>query len=414
MPSNIPSLDPKQRLIEAATKMRVANETIALERLKLTIARAERAALDAKIAADDAKYASPPKADAEKLALAAGIADLTLAVCKAELNALMAQHALIAVQVKFNAADAGTVKALTDAGLKVVEQGTALAAARAALDKPSAQYTPITKLYPVTSTGRRMALAKWITSRDNPLAARVAVNHIWMRHLGAPIVPTVFDFGLNGRRPTNQPLLDWLAVELMDPSTSSGQVPSTSSGQVPSTSSGQGRGWNMKSIHRLIVTSSTYRMRSDPAADNEANHKADPDNVYLWRANPRRMQAETVRDSVLFVANHLDFTSGGPDLDHEQGLASNRRSLYFRHAHEKQMTFLKIFDAPSPNECYRRNESVMPQQALALANNSLALAQSRRLASALTQQAGITADPRRAFITTAFEQVLSRPPSEQD
>ena len=141
-PTMIPSLDPKTRLIEAATKLRLANETVAIERLKLNIARAERAALDAKIAADDAKYASPPKPDAEKLALAAGVAERTRCLCKAELNALTAQHAMLAVQLKFNTADAGTVKALTDAGLKVVEQGTALAAARAALDKPSPHYTP--------------------------------------------------------------------------------------------------------------------------------------------------------------------------------------------------------------------------------------------------------------------------------
>ena len=103
-----------------------------------------------------------------------------------------------------------------------------------------------------------------------------------MRHLGVPLVSTVFDFGLNGKPPTNPALLDWLAVELMD------------------------GGWSMKQVHRLLVTSATYRMRSDAKSADEPNRKADPDNVFLWHANPRRMEAEVVRDSVLAIAGSLD------------------------------------------------------------------------------------------------------------
>jgi hypothetical protein len=249
-------------------------------------------------------------------------------------------------------------------------------------------------MYPAQSTGRRTALANWITSRDNPLAARVAANHIWMRHLGAPIVPTVFDFGLNGKPPTNQPLLDWLATELLD------------------------HGWSMKHLHRLIVTSATYRMRSDDgeggASETVANRKGDPDNVYLWHTNLRRMEAEVVRDSVLAIGGSLDCAMGGPDIDYEQGLKSPRRSVYFRHAHEKQMTFLKLFDAASPNECYRRDQSVMPQQALALANSSLSIAQSRKLASRITADTGGDVDPIGSFVTSAFERVLARSPTETE
>src|ERR671920_1717368 len=98
-----------------------------------------------------------------------------------------------------------------------------------------------------TSTGRRLALARWIADRKNPLTARVAVNHIWLRHFGSPLVPTVFDFGLNGKRPTHPELLDWLAVELMD------------------------SGWQMKSLHRLIVTSNVYRMQSSSHNPEDAN-----------------------------------------------------------------------------------------------------------------------------------------------
>ena len=386
----IPPFDPAKRLVDAANALWMAHETVAIGKLKVSLARAERAALDPKIAADKAKYATPPAPDAEPLALAAGRAERYAAVCKAELETRRAQHTLSLAQQAAKKSEGKAFKTLTDAGLKLVAQGAALEAARALLDKPSSHYTPLTPLQPATSTGRRTALAKWVTSRDNPLAARVAVNHIWMRHFGAPIVPTVFDFGLNGKPPTNPALLDWLAVELMD------------------------RNWSAKSMHRLMVTSAAYRMRSDAAGADEAARKRDPDNVYLWRANVGRMQAEVVRDSILAVAGQLDLTTGGPDLDHQQGLVSRRRSLYFRHAHEKQMTFLKVFDAASVNECYRRDESVMPQQALALANSPLALAESRRVASILTNQVGGSEDARAAFIAAAFEHLLCRAPSADE
>jgi hypothetical protein len=237
-------------------------------------------------------------------------------------------------------------------------------------------------IYPATSTGRRLALARWITDKRNPLAARVAMNHLWLRHFGKGLVPTEFDFGKNGQPPTHPALLDWLADEFM------------------------ARNWSMKQMHRLLVTSRTYRLDSRTNSDNVSR---DRDNRYLWRANVRRMEGEVVRDSVLYVAGQLDATMGGPDLDHHLGLTTRRRSLYFRHAAEKQMEFLSLFDAASVNECYRRSESIVPQQALALSNSSLVLAQSRLLARSLSQQAG-TADAV-AFIKAGFEQVLSRPPS---
>lgn len=239
--------------------------------------------------------------------------------------------------------------------------------------------------YPATSTGRRLALARWITDRNNPLAARVAVNHIWLRHFGTGIVPTEFDLGKNGQPPSHPALLDWLADEFM------------------------ARGWSMKHIHRLIVTSRAYRMDSQASA---ANLSRDRDNRYLWRTNVRRMEGEVVRDSLLSVAGQLDRTTGGPDIDHHLGMTSRRRSLYFRHAAEKQMEFLTLFDAASVTECYRRSESLVPQQALALANSSLALEQSRRLARSLSQKLG-TSDAA-AFIRVGFEQVLSRPPTVEE
>ncbi len=247
---------------------------------------------------------------------------------------------------------------------------------------PTTAYAPRPlKTYPATSTGRRLAFARWVTSRDNPLTARVAVNHVWLRHFGQAIVPRVFDFGRNGRPPSHPALLDWLAVELMD------------------------RGWSMKEMHRLLVTSSTYRMASTP---DEANVAADRDNVYLWRMPSRRLEAELVRDAVYFVAGRLDRTMGGPDLDHALGLTLPRRSLYFRHAAEKQMEFLKLFDAASVAECYQRKESVLPQQALALLNSELTRRHGRLLARRIAAESKGDAEK---FTVSAFEYVLSRPPT---
>ncbi len=197
-------------------------------------------------------------------------------------------------------------------------------------------------------------------------------------------MPSVFDFGRNGRPPSHPALLDWLAVEFME------------------------HGWSMKHMHKLIVTSATYRMASTP---DEEDAKLDHDNKYLWRMPSRRLEAEAVRDCIFYVAGKLDLTTRGPDLDQTQGMAVPRRSLYFRHAAEKQMEFLKLFDAATVTECYQRKESILPQQALALANSELTLKNSRTLARALAAKAG---DDAGAFVVAAYERVLSRPPTEAE
>jgi hypothetical protein len=261
----------------------------------------------------------------------------------------------------------------------------ALAKAEAAIAQPptTAYVKRPVKTYPDTSTGRRLALARWITDRQNPLAARVAANHIWLRHFGRGIVPTEFDFGKNGQPPTHPALLDWLAAELMD------------------------HDWSMKHLHRLLVTSAAYRMSS---TTSPSGMTLDPDDRWLWHTRPRRLEAEAVRDSALYVAGQLDLTTGGPDIDQHLGLTVRRRSLYFRHGPEKEMEFLALFDAANVSECYRRSESVVPQQALALANSPLTLAMSRILARDLTKEA---AAPD-AFILAAFEQILTRPPTDAE
>jgi hypothetical protein len=263
-------------------------------------------------------------------------------------------------------------------------------AAQLALGKPSDTYARFGPVYPKTSTGRRTALARWIASPNNPLTARVAINHIWMRHFGSPLVGSVFDFGLNGRRPTHPALLDWLAVELVE------------------------QEWRMKPIHRLIVTSAAYRMQSSSA--NESNRMLDRENVYLWRMNPRRMEAEVVRDSTLVVAGSLDTTMYGPVLDQKTGMTVPRRSIYFRSSKEKKMTFLDLFDRANVTDCYRRSQTVVPQQALAMINSSLALAQARRLAASLIEAIEETSIPSAdsAFVAASFERILCRDPTAEE
>jgi hypothetical protein len=173
-------------------------------------------------------------------------------------------------------------------------------------------------------------------------------------------------------------------------------------------------GWSMKHLHRLMVTSNTYRLTSGGRQLDASNLKLDPDNRWLWHMNTRRLEAELVRDCLLHVGGNLDLSCGGPDIDQELGESSRRRSVYFRHAYEKQMPFLVLFDAANVNECYRRSESVIPQQALAVANSTLSLGQSRLLASRLSQALGSGIEADLAFIQSAFEQILSRPASAEE
>jgi hypothetical protein len=274
--------------------------------------------------------------------------------------------------------------------------------ARAALDQDPAVYTSFGPMYPSSSTGRRAALARWITDRANPLTARVAVNHLWRWHFGKPLVATTHDFGRNGSPPSHPELLDWLAVELMEPA---------SPGAAP---------WSMKQLHRLIVTSAAYRMRSHPLLADEPNRSVDPDNHAYWHFPAARMEAEVVRDSLLHLTGALDPTFGGPEIDLAQGLTSRRRSLYFTHHGEARMPFLELFDAPDACDAYRRTTSVVPQQALALVNNDMLLDLSRELADRLwsaAEPAATTSDAAehdQAFITVAFEQILTRLPTPRE
>jgi hypothetical protein len=186
-------------------------------------------------------------------------------------------------------------------------------------------------------------------------------------------------------------LLDWLAVELME------------------------RGWSLKALHRAIVTSNAYRMQSTIRESAGANVRLDPENRSLWRMNVRRLEAEVVRDNLLLAAGILDLAQGGPDLDPATGETSRRRSLYFRHAKDKRVMFLRQFDSANVVECYRRSESIVPQQALALANSDLSREVARRLAARLaTGRPDHSAATDSSFVTSAFECILSRTPNADE
>jgi hypothetical protein len=319
--------------------------------------------------------------------------------------------------------DDKTVQALAEAKKKTAEAEKSLLEAETKWNAaPDANFKPrATETYPTTSTGRRLAFARWVASTNNPLTARVAVNQIWLRHFGRGLVETPQDFGRSGKPPSNPQLLDWLAAELMNvaPASRREGMPGSSGLLVESSSEGTTNtltrrdaggtlGWSMKHLHHLIVTSSAYRMASTP---DEANAKIDPDNTFLWRMNSRRMEAEVVRDNLLYVSGELNAAMGGADIDHALGLKSKHRSLYLRQAAEKEVEFLKIFDGPSVTECYVRRPTVVPQQALALANNELTQNASKSLAKNLAERSG---DDIETFARQSFVRILARQPNDEE
>lgn len=280
-------------------------------------------------------------------------------------------------------------KAIAAAKANATAAAKKLAAAEAAL-KTAAKATDYqprkVATYPATSSGRRLAFARWLTSPQNPLFARVAVNHVWIRHFGNGLVATPDDFGANGAKPTHPALLDWLAAEFID------------------------SGYDLKHLHRLILGSAVYR-RASARGPATANDDADPDNVWYWRAPLRRLEGEAVRDNLLHVAGLLDGSFGGPDIDSAAAETSRRRSIYHRHAQETQAELVQIFDGARPNECYQRERSIKPHQALALANSRVTLDAAVALEQRLSAATGADVN---AFIDAAFEHLLSREPSDSE
>ena len=253
---------------------------------------------------------------------------------------------------------------------------------RKLLETPEHKPEDYGAVYPRASTGRRLALAHWIASRSNPLTARVAVNHIWLRHFNAPLVDSVADFGLRAPEPLHRDVLDFLAIRFME------------------------EGWSMKALHRRIVLSRAYRRTSSSRAADPETLRLDPDNRQLWRMNPRRIESQLVRDNLLHIGGRLDRTLGGPSVPADR--PSQRRSIYFRHSRDDLHSFLAQFDDADFLQCYRRAESIVPQQALALSNSALTLATARSLADLHQDRS------EGEYIDFLFRTVLSRPPEDDE
>lgn len=355
---------------------------------RVTAARTELTALEARWNADVAKYADTARETAEpsELNRQAALAERTAAQERARFTVLEKQYALATLDEP----DAEQRRKSTAKLQKELSAAKSeLAKATEALETPGDDYTPVGTAWPRTTTGRRTGLAAALTAPDNPLVARVAVNYLWMHHFGEPIVANVFDFGLRTPEPELRDVLDFLAVQLIR------------------------NGWRMKPLHRLILTSELWRQRSSGASPQMASNAArDPENRWFWRARVRRLEAEVIRDSVLHLSGSLDRTQGGPEIPHDQGETSCRRSLYFQHAYEKQMTMMVTFDAAGPQECYRRSSSIVPQQALALSNSRLVLREAAVLADAIGSAEDGVSDE--AFVRSAVERILARPCTDEE
>jgi hypothetical protein len=224
---------------------------------------------------------------------------------------------------------------------------------------------------------RRVALARWIVADDNPLTPRVLVNRLWHYHFGRGIVATTSDFGFMGEKPTHPELLDWLAGRLLEGD------------------------WKLKPLHKLIVTSQTYRQASKYRADAA---DADADAQLLWRFPPRRLAAEEIRDTILLLAGQLDERRGGPGFRLYEYTRDNvatytplesfgpetyRRSVYHQNARASYVDLLTDFDAPDcAYSVSRRTSTTTPSQALALMNHRFTLDMAESFAARLEQEAG--------------------------
>jgi mono/diheme cytochrome c family protein len=251
------------------------------------------------------------------------------------------------------------------------------------------------------SSHRRRGLAEWLVSRQNPLTARVMVNRLWQHHFGEGIVRTPSNFGKLGEPPMHQAVLDSLAVEFVE------------------------RGWSIKQMHRLMMTSRVYQMASKDIA---ANMAIDPENRLLWRMPRVRLEAEIIRDQILAVAGNLDRTLGGPCvypyIDPKLFQSSTkrtwpgkpdddpstwRRSLYVYSKRSIRYPLFETFDQPNLiNSCERRNRSTIAPQALLLMNNNFVILESKIFAERLRREAG---DDVQRQVEHAYRLALGRAPT---
>jgi hypothetical protein len=255
------------------------------------------------------------------------------------------------------------------------------------------------------STGRRLALARWITSKDNPLTARVLANRLWHYHFGRGIVATPSDFGKTGIPPTHPDLLDYLASELID------------------------GGWRLKPLHKQIMLSAAYR-QSSRSHDREAV-ATDPENKLLWRQNVRRLEAEAIRDAILAVTGQLNLAAGGrgfyPRLPaqvigsqsmpgrgwgYSDARERNRRSVYVYAKRSLQLPLLEMFDVASTEQSIAaRSRTTVAPQALGLLNSDFISQKADAFARRLATEAGAKTSAR---IRRAYELAVGRTPTEKE
>jgi len=241
------------------------------------------------------------------------------------------------------------------------------------------------------TSGRRLALAKWLTEPDHPLTSRVLVNRLWLLHFGAGLVNTADNFGNKGARPSHPELLDWLATEFI------------------------ARGWSIKTMHRLITTSTAYRQS---CASNEAGLRVDPDDRLVWRQRLRRLEAEALRDSVLSAAGTLHLEMYGPAVAMQakgdevvvpNDAQGSRRSVYLQVRRSQPLTFLQVFDQPvMETNCTQRGTSTVASQALTLLNSDFLAAQAEAFAGRVLKEGGDRA------ADYAVRVAYARPPTERE
>ncbi len=231
------------------------------------------------------------------------------------------------------------------------------------------------------STGRRSALAHWLTQPDHPLVTRVIVNRIWKYHFGTGIVATTSDFGRLGEEPSHPELLDWMARRFV------------------------ADGWSFKRMHRLILTSRVYQQSALRETPETAAMK-DPTNRLLWRMNTRRLDADQIRDAMLATSGELRERTGGPAVDHNQPV----RTVYTRVVRNTRDPLLDVFDYPMGfTSTPERNTTTTPTQALLMINGQWTLAR----AAAFARRLGKLSDPE-VQVHTAFELALGRAPTPRE
>jgi hypothetical protein len=247
---------------------------------------------------------------------------------------------------------------------------------------------------------RRVKLAEWIARSDNPLFSRVIVNRLWQHHFGIGLVETPSDFGNNGGKPSHSELLDFLVSELVR------------------------NRFHLKTIHKMIVTSTAYRQASTPNPEARA---VDAENRLLWRKSPTRLDAEVLRDAMLEAAGKLNRVSGGPGFAdvrtyensgttfyepvERSGPAYDRRTIYRFSPRGERSAILETFDCPDPSaQTPRRQVTTTPLQALALWNNGLVLRLSRDLEARVTAEHQST----NARIDRMYRLTLSRSPTDDE